>query len=63
MPIPFLFIGAAAVTGLYGAGKTVGAAINQMDAKSTNDSANSIVKEASNKINTCRKKFRYTFNI
>lgn len=55
MPIPFLFIGAAAVTGLYGAGKTVGAAINQMDAKSTNDSANSIVKEASNKINTCRK--------
>ncbi len=55
MPIPFLFIGAAAVTGVFGVGKSIKAGVDQKDANETNDRANRIVEKASEKINTCRK--------
>ena len=55
MPIPFLFIGAAIATGAFGAGKSIKAGVDQKDANDTNERADSIVKGASKKIETCRK--------
>lgn len=55
MPIPLLFIGAAAVTGVFGIGKSIKAAADQKDANETNEYADEIIKDASKKIDTCRK--------
>ncbi len=55
MPIPLLFIGVAAVTGAFGVGKSVKAGIDIADANSTNKSADEIVKNATAKIEKCRK--------
>lgn len=55
MPIPFLFIGAAVATGVVGVGKSIKAGVDQKEAHDTNELADSIVKKASNKIETCRK--------
>lgn len=55
MPIPFLFIGAAVATGAYGVGKSIKAGADQKEANETNERADSIVKDASKKIETCRK--------
>lgn len=55
MPIPLLFIGAAAATGVFGIGKTVKAGADQKDANDTNERADSMIKAASKKIETCRK--------
>lgn len=52
MPIPLLFLGAAA--GIFGVGKSIKAGIDQKDANDINDDAERIVKEASEKIETCR---------
>ena len=56
MPIPLLFIGAAAAaSGMFGVGKTVKAGIDFADANSTNKSADEIIEGASSKIEKCRK--------
>ena len=55
MPIPLLFIGVAALTGAFGVGKSVKAGIDMADANSTNKSADEIAKNASSKIENCRK--------
>lgn len=55
MPLPLLFIGAAAVSGVFGVGKSIKAGVDQKDASDTNDYADRIVKKASKKIDTCRK--------
>lgn len=46
MPIPFLFMGVAAVTAAVGAGKSIKAAIDTKDAAVTNELANDIVNDA-----------------
>ncbi len=58
MPIPVVFIGVAAATGVFGVGKSVKAGMDIKDAKKTNESANEIVKEARKKMNFCRKNCR-----
>ena len=55
MPIPLLFIGAGIVTGVFGVGKSIKAGIDQSDANQTNETADIIVKNAAQKIETCRK--------
>lgn len=55
MPIPFLFIAAGAATAAYGAGKSIKAGATQKEANRTNEIANDIIKNAKEKINTCRK--------
>lgn len=55
MPIPLLFIGVAAATGAFGVGKSVKAGVDQKEANRTNQRADSIVEDASKKIDTCRK--------
>lgn len=55
MPIPFLFIGIGAVTGMFGVGKSIKAGADQKDANETNQEANRIVERASRKIDTRRK--------
>ena len=55
MPLPLLFIGAAAVTGVFGVGKSIKAGLDFKEASETNDYADDIVKDATKKINTCRK--------
>ncbi|MGF6989787.1 hypothetical protein M2150_001030 [Lachnospiraceae bacterium PM6-15] len=55
MPIPFLFIGAAAATGVFGVGKSIKAGVDQKEANTTNERADGIVKDASEKVDTCRK--------
>lgn len=55
MPIPFLFIGAAAVTGALGIGKSIKAGVDQKDANDTNERADYIIRGASDKIEKCRK--------
>lgn len=54
MPIPFLFIAAAAATGTIGVGKSIKAGVDNKDAKNTNQRAENIVKSATKKIETCR---------
>lgn len=55
MPLPLLFIGAAAITGVFGVGKTVKAGIDNFDAKSINNDANERVESASKKLDRQRK--------
>jgi hypothetical protein len=55
MPIPLLFIGVGAATGLFGVGKSVKAGLDQSEAKEKNDQADAIVRKATEKIETCRK--------
>lgn len=54
MPIPFLFIAAGALTGLYGVGKSINAAGDQKEANETNEQANDIIRSASKKMEKCR---------
>ena len=46
MPLPLLFIGAAVATGMYGAGKTTKAVVNNARANQINTSANADVDNA-----------------
>ena len=55
MPFPLLFVGVAVATGSLGVGKTIKAGVDQKKANDTNDKADSIVENASKKIETCRK--------
>lgn len=55
MPVPLLFIGAAAVTGVVGGGKTIKAGIDQNKAKNINAQANEIVDQAANRLEYLRK--------
>lgn len=63
MPIPLLFLGLAAVTGVTGVGKTVKAHADNKTANNINDRANRKVEEANKKINierkNCGKAFEY----
>lgn len=55
MPIPLLFIGIGAAGGAFGIGKSIKAGVDQKEANETNERANDIIKDASKKIETCRK--------
>lgn len=55
MPIPLLFIGVAAATGVFGVGKSVKAGVDQKEANRTNERADDIIETASKKIDICRK--------
>ena len=46
MPIPLLFIGAAAATGVFGVGKTLKAGIDNSTAKYINRTANRMIEDA-----------------
>lgn len=54
MPIPLLFIGAAAVSGAFGLGKTVQASADQKEAQETHNRAERYINEAKGKIEICR---------
>lgn len=54
MPLPLLFIGIAAVSGLAGVGKGVKAGIDNSQAKSINKSANKRIESASRKLDKNR---------
>lgn len=54
MPLPLLFIGVAAVTGVIGGGKTVKAGMDQKKAKNLNIEADSIVDEAAKRLEVLR---------
>ncbi len=54
MPLPLLFIGVAAATGMFGIGSTVKAGIDTNSAKNINRSANEIVQEATDRLNAQR---------
>ncbi len=54
MPVPFLFIGIAAATGVVGVGKSIGAAVKQSEANETNKEAERIVSESRGLIDKCR---------
>ena len=54
MPLPILFIGVAAATGAFGAGKTIKAGVDSSTAKKINKNANEIVDEATNYLNEQR---------
>ena len=54
MPIPFLFIGAAVLTGAVGVGKSIKAGIDQKDANETNELADDTIKKTTDKIKECR---------
>ena len=54
MPLPVLFIGAAAATGVFGAGKTVKAGIDAVNANNINKSANEIVESSTKVLNAQR---------
>lgn len=55
MPIPLLFIGIGAATATFGVGKSIKAGIDQKEANRTNERADDIIKDASKKIETCRR--------
>lgn len=55
MPIPFLFIGIAAATGLLGIGETAKAVSDRHDAKETNAQAKEIIDGATDSANKARK--------
>ena len=55
MPLPLLFIGIAAATGVTGAGATVKAGIDQSHAKSINNNANLKIESAANRLDHLRK--------
>ena len=54
MPIPVLFIAAAAITGAFGVGKSVKAGVDTKKAKDLNRSANAIVEDAKRMLETAR---------
>lgn len=54
MPLPLLFIGAAAATGAFGVGKTVKAGIDTVNANNINKSANGIVEDSTKLLNAQR---------
>lgn len=54
MPLPILFIGVAAASGMLGVGKTVKAGIDTANANSINRSANEIVEDATKLLNAQR---------
>ena len=54
MPLPLLFIGIAAVTGLIGVGKTVEAVVDTTKASNLNKSAEELVKEATESLDRQR---------
>ena len=54
MPIPLLFIGLATFSGSVGVGKSVKAGIDAVEAKKINKSANEIVKESTDWLNSQR---------
>ena len=56
MPLPLLFIGIGAAAGALGIGKTVKASIDQKEANETNERADDVIRDASNRIETARKK-------
>lgn len=55
MPLPLLFIGIAAVTGVTGAGATVKAGVDQSHAKAINNNANQKIENAANRLDYLRK--------
>lgn len=55
MPIPILLIGLGAGAAALGIGKSVKAGVDQKEANKTNETANSIIKSASTKIEKYRK--------
>lgn len=55
MPLPLLFIGAAAVTSVFGVGKTVKAGFDFSDAKIINEDANERIENASKELDKQRK--------
>lgn len=56
MPIPFLFIGGAALFGAVGIGKGIKAGVDQKDASDTNKSAEEKVNDAKELVNKSREK-------
>lgn len=56
MPIPFLLIGAAVVTGVWGAGSAVSASCKNSDARDINEDAQDIVKRAKQRLSDKRKR-------
>lgn len=62
MPIPLLFMAAAAGSALFGVGKGVKAGVDQKDANDTNRMANLKVEEAKKKVNTSRKNCGYALD-
>lgn len=54
MPLPLLFIAAAAATGLIGVGKSVKAAVDTHDANKTNEKANNIIESAQKAVERAR---------
>jgi len=54
MPLPLVFIGVAAATGAFGAGKTVKAGVDTYSAKIINQKANEIVESATTQLNDQR---------
>lgn len=55
MPLPLLFIGAAAATGILGVGKTIKAGIDNSDAQDINRRANESIEEAKDDLDKQRK--------
>ena len=55
MPIPILLAGVGAAAAAFGIGKSVKAGVDQKEANKTNETANSIIKSASTKIEKYRK--------
>ncbi|MCI1722533.1 MAG: hypothetical protein LKM41_06845 [Lachnospiraceae bacterium] len=62
MPLPLLFIGIAAVTGIYGAGKTVQAVGTNDTANKINTLANDSVKKSKDKLELQRKEVSDSLN-
>ena len=54
MPIPLLFIGAAAATGVFGVGKTLKAGIDNSTAKDINRTANRMIEDAKEELERAR---------
>ncbi len=54
MPLPILFIGVAAASGMFGIGGTVKAGVDAKNAKQINKSANELVQEATKYLNAQR---------
>lgn len=54
MPLPLLFIGVAAATGMFGMGNAVKAGVDAKNAKDINKSANELVKDSTDYLNAQR---------
>ncbi len=63
MPLPVLFIGAAAISsGVFGAGKTVKAVVDNSKAKAINEIANESVRKAEEKLENQRSAVSFALN-